>query len=91
MGYWTFLKVTMKYLLLTAAALGVVLAALAVVVGHAEFNLTGELAREDVLWLLLGTPIVLGALALVVSPLSWLMSRIRLRRDDAISPGESTP
>jgi hypothetical protein len=31
--------------------------------------------REDALWLLIGTPIVLGVLALVVSPLSWLIGR----------------
>jgi hypothetical protein len=88
MGYWSFLGATMKYVLLTAAALGVVLAAVAVLIGHADFNMTGEISREDALWFLVGTPLVLGLLAFVVSPLSWLFSRLRLRRSDAISPAD---
>jgi uncharacterized membrane protein YdbT with pleckstrin-like domain len=79
-NYWNFLKAAMKFVLLTGVALGVVLAVLAVALGHAEFNITAELAREDALWLLIGTPIVLGVLALVVSPLSWLIGRAALRR-----------
>jgi hypothetical protein len=88
MGYWNFLGATMKYVLFTAAALGVVLAAIAVLIGHAEFNMTGEISREDALWFLIGTPLLLGFLAFVVSPLSWLFSRIRLRRGDATSPAD---
>lgn len=80
MGYWNFLGAMMKYVLLTAAALGIVLAAVAALVGHADFNINGELSREDALWLLIGTPLVLGVLAFVVSPLSWLMSRAASRR-----------
>lgn len=80
MGYWNFLGAMMKYVLLTAAALGIVLAAVAALVGHADFNINGELSREDALWLLIGTPLVLGVLAFVVSPLSWLMSWAASRR-----------
>jgi hypothetical protein len=90
MSYWSFLKATMKYVMLTAVALGVILAILALFVGHAEFDITIELASDDALTLLLGAPIVLGILALVMSPLSWLMYRVGSRGRNAVTGVDDT-
>ncbi len=90
MSYWNFLKATMKYVLPTAVALGVILAVLALFVGQAEFDITIELARDDALTLLLGAPIVLGILALVMSPLSWLMYRVGSRGRNVVTGVDDT-
>ena len=62
-----------KFVLATSLALGLVLGILVLVTGGAEGSITLDidLSASDSIWFLIGTPVLLGAVALLVSPLSY--------------------
>ena len=89
-NYRTWLAAAVSTAAFTALALAVVLAVLLVVLDGVEFgiNLSLELSRFEGLWLLVLLPPVVVLIAVIASPLAYLLYRLasRLRRKPVNDP-----
>ena len=72
---------TTRAVFLASLALGLVTAALLLLVEGIEGNISLELGRADAPWFLVGIPVTLTLLAVATSPVSYLLLRLwrRLR------------
>ena len=63
-------------------ALGLIVGLLVLVIGETTINLDGvvEISRIDALWSILGLPILSVLILVLVSPLSYLLYRLLVRR-----------
>ncbi len=71
-----------KFVLSSSLALGFLLAIVVLVTGGAEGSATIDIdiSASDGIWILLGTPFLLTAASLLVSPLSYCIHRFVLRK-----------
>ncbi len=61
---------------LASLALGLVMAALLLIAKGVEGTISLELDRGDAIWFAIGIPIILTVLAVITSPLSYLLQRL---------------
>lgn len=70
------LRQTIGTVFLASLALGLVIAVLLLTVEGVEGTISLELGRGDAPWFLIGIPLSLTLLAVITSPLSYLLQRI---------------